>query len=231
MENPVDPGGGQYPTPDNDHLDDPLLDALERSIQQGPPGFVDPLAESEALPPDPLAQKLDAVEADIEGAPALPDSAVIPDLEESGLADEEVLPEDTLPAEYEDGNMAGENGRDEDDRQPGSRLPSGQDGSRVMTRHPNLLAPPGGRSNVGTYRGSRQTGGPVGRSTGARAPAARITRICPQTHELIDSDQCQSCEKYRHWPEGSDEEPRECWYDYQSALPDRMPPDQEDEQY
>jgi hypothetical protein len=33
----------------------------------------------------------------------------------------------------------------------------------------------------------------------------------------VDLEQCESCEKYRHWPEGTDEEPRECWYDWQDS--------------
>ena len=48
--------------------------------------------------------------------------------------------------------------------------------------------------------------------SGSRAPTRRY---CPATHELIDLEDCQSCEKYRHWPAHTDEEPSECWYDWQ----------------
>jgi hypothetical protein len=40
-------------------------------------------------------------------------------------------------------------------------------------------------------------------------------RLCPQTGEFIDEGKCEECEYYRHWPEGSEEEPRECWFDWQ----------------
>ena len=51
-------------------------------------------------------------------------------------------------------------------------------------------------------------------STGARA--SQNMRFCFECHERIDEQQCESCEKYRHWSDGTDEEPRECWYDWQS---------------
>lgn len=41
-------------------------------------------------------------------------------------------------------------------------------------------------------------------------------RFCPETRKLIDEQKnCQYCEKYRHWPEGTNQEPRKCWYDWQ----------------
>jgi len=42
------------------------------------------------------------------------------------------------------------------------------------------------------------------------------SRFCPESHGLIDKKKCESCEKYRHWPQGADEEARECWYDWQA---------------
>lgn len=51
-------------------------------------------------------------------------------------------------------------------------------------------------------------------STGARGGGS--SRICPESNELINFEQCGSCEKYRCWPDGTGEEPRECWYDWQA---------------
>jgi len=70
----------------------------------------------------------------------------------------------------------------------------------------------------GTNRG--KTGFPA-RIQGSRsrgrtgASISRTTRFCPESHEIINEQSCESCEKYRHWPEGTDEKPKECWYDWQ----------------
>jgi len=45
--------------------------------------------------------------------------------------------------------------------------------------------------------------------------ASRTTRYCPEEHDLVDLGECTSCPKYRHWPEGTSEEPRECWHDWE----------------
>jgi len=44
---------------------------------------------------------------------------------------------------------------------------------------------------------------------------SKDTRICPESREFIYEKECKSCEKYRHWPEGTGKEPRKCWYDWQ----------------
>lgn len=46
----------------------------------------------------------------------------------------------------------------------------------------------------------------VGRGTGLR--------FCCQDRGMIDGEACQSCEEYCHWPEGTSDEPRECWHDW-----------------
>jgi len=44
-------------------------------------------------------------------------------------------------------------------------------------------------------------------------------RYCPEIFEIVSEQDCQACEKYRHWPEGTDDEPRECWYDWKANQP------------
>lgn len=51
----------------------------------------------------------------------------------------------------------------------------------------------------------------------AKAGISRTARVCPESHQPADEQKCESCEKYHHWPEGTDEEPRECWYDWQAG--------------
>jgi hypothetical protein len=56
---------------------------------------------------------------------------------------------------------------------------------------------------------------PIGGRTGSR-PTTRC--LCPDTLEPIVEKDCESCEKYRHSPERTDEEPRQCWYDWQGRV-------------
>ena len=38
---------------------------------------------------------------------------------------------------------------------------------------------------------------------------------CPESRESIDPHECTSCDKYHHWPEGTQEELMECWYEWE----------------
>lgn len=74
-----------------------------------------------------------------------------------------------------------------------------------------------GSGHAGRRKGlpkSRRTRGKTGLSIGSQ-----MTRYCPETQEVISNDKCDDCEKYRHWPEGTDDEPRECWHDWQEKPP------------
>ncbi len=73
----------------------------------------------------------------------------------------------------------------------------------------------------GTRRrgGSELKGHAAGRRGSTDARAGRNTRICPESHESVDGQRCEECEKYRRWPEGTTEEHRECWYDWQIKPP------------
>ncbi|MCP4261029.1 MAG: hypothetical protein GY774_26485 [Planctomycetes bacterium] len=77
----------------------------------------------------------------------------------------------------------------------------------------SLLSGSGRSRGRGGYPFKRHGSGRHG-STGAKA--SHNMRICPENHESINEQKCQSCEKYRRWPEGTDEEPQECWYDWQT---------------
>lgn len=68
------------------------------------------------------------------------------------------------------------------------------------------------------------------RAPGKAGPviSRRNTRYCPESHEVIDREQCKNCEKFRYWPEGTKEEPRECWHDWQ-ARPPAMSQDEDEE--
>ena len=200
-----------------DPLGDPMLDALERSIKD-PPGFEDPLAGPDRPLMDELGQLLGAVEANIENTPPLapgvsetqgvngpnPSEDDPLDVETAPSLDDMVLPEiaddagAVLPPaaslEISEGSSA-------------RSTPSGPKAPRTIGR--------GGR-------GRRGSGLPPQRRTlgGARRTMAnshRGQRYCPESREIIDEQQCESCDKYRHWPDGTDEEPRECWYDWEES--------------
>lgn len=96
MEQPPNPLDNQNP------LDDPLLDALERSIEN-PPGFVDPLAEHDEQFMDDLAQLSDKLEASIENTPPLaPQPEVVIDGDEpSVVADESTSEESSMVEGHE----------------------------------------------------------------------------------------------------------------------------------
>lgn len=44
-------------------------------------------------------------------------------------------------------------------------------------------------------------------------------RFCFEDLDIIDRKTCQSCDEYRHWPEGTHDEPRECWHDWRLRQP------------
>ena len=207
MEEPPNPLDSQEP------LDDPLLDALEHSIEN-PPGFVDPLAEHDEQLMDDLARQLDKLEASIENTPPLaPEPEVVIDGDEPSVVADESTSEASSPLE---GHEPPETTEDQT-----SPLPDLQDPS-ASTAHPRrpLRKPP--------HRGGGSSLGQQGLPFNKRVPriSGRIVagrnwniRFCPESRERIDEKKCKSCEKYRHWPQGTKEEPRECWYDWQAKPP------------
>ncbi len=50
-----------------------------------------------------------------------------------------------------------------------------------------------------------------------------ISRIRPETHRFANEEQRQDCDKYRYWPKGTDEEPKECWHEWQERQPSGDP--------
>jgi len=206
MEQPPNPLDNQDP------LDDPMLDALERSIEN-PPGFVDPLVEygqNEQLTDD-LAKQLDQVEAGIENTPLMKRK---PDLvRDSDKEDEEEDEKRPPPSEtYEPPRMKEEVwGTFE------SSPPIPQEGS-ARTPPPN---PPmqtflhGGRTGIREGRGPQVTRYIGGRPGRIRGGISKL-RFCPESREAVDEEKCESCEKYRHWPTSTKDEPRECWYNWQA---------------
>ncbi len=209
MQDPLDPlNGGDPPG-------DPMLDALERSIEN-PQGFEDPLAGPDRPLMDELGQLLGAVEASIENTPPLvpgvsetqgvngpnPSEDDPLDVETAPSLDDMVLPEiaddagAVLPPAASLEISEGSSPR---------FTPAGSKAPRTIGR--------GGRGTRGlaprrrTYFGGRRTG----------AGSSSTHRYCSESREIIDEQQCESCDKYRHWPDGTDEEPRECWYDWEES--------------
>jgi hypothetical protein len=215
MEDMGIPFENQEPLNNQNPMDDSTLDDLERSIEN-PPGFMDPLFGQDEQLMDDLAKRLDAVENSIENAPPLQ--------AESELIEQEIEPDicDDEAAESEEMSSAEDYERSEvqdisESEQPSDSLDSSVDKTDVRPHLPEL---PGRRSgNI-----PRRRGYPLKRPFSRRVGNARVRkgsnlRLCPETHELIDQQKCQSCQKYRHWPGGTNEEPRECWHDWQAEQP------------
>jgi len=195
MEQPPNPLGNQDP------LDDPLLNALERSIES-PPGFADPLAEHDEQFMDDLAQQLDKLEASIENTPLLS-----PEPEAVMGGDELSVVEGNEPPETSD-----------DQTSPPHDLED-PSASTARPRRPLRKPPRRGGGSSRRKRGllfKRR----IPRLSGRTVPGRNWNiRFCPESRERIDEKKCKSCEKYRHWPQGTKEEPRECWYDWQAKQP------------
>jgi len=207
MEQPPNPLDNQDP------LDDPLLDALERSIEN-PPGFVDPLAEHDEQLMDDLAQQLDKLEASIENTPPLaPESDAVMDGDEPSVVADEFTSETSSPTE--------EHEPPETTEDQTSTPPDLQDQSASTPKPIQRLRKPPHRGG-GSSRRKRGLlfKRRIPRLSGRTVPGRNWNiRFCPESRERIDEKKCKSCEKYRHWPEGTKEEPRECWYDWQTKPP------------
>ena len=213
MEEPPNPLDSQEP------LDDPLLDALERSIEN-PPGFVDPLAEHGEQFMDDLAQQLDKLEASIENTPLLsPEPEAVMGGDEPGVVADESTSEESSLVE---GHELPETTDDQTSPPHDLEDPSA---STARPKRPRLKPPRRGGSSSRRKRGlsfKRR----IPRLSGRTVPGRNWNiRFCPESHERIDEKKCKSCEKYRHWPQGTKEEPRECWYDWQT----KPPPDESEE--
>lgn len=216
MENPLNPLGSQDPLDNQGRgpLDDPLLDAFEHNIEK-PPGLTDPLVEHEQdqQSMDDLAHQLEALEASIENAlPVPPEPRGPGDIDEpSGPADDSATPDVTSVEDDSDTTDAkGDTGGSFQNSLP---LPP-QGLSRTLPPNPPLSR----ILNRGSGRAGRSRM-PIHRGLG-RGPWRRVARLdlrtCPESREVIAKERCEDCEKYRHWPEGTTEEPRECWYDWQA---------------
>ena len=203
---PTDPADEQEPA------GAPMLDALEQSIVH-PPGFEDLLPAARQRFMDETARMLESLETSIEGpVPWLTAGWEVPDegqpppaAADTGEENDDPPPDavEADPPPFDPGmsdtgppvpNMDAPTMAPRDVMRPGARR-GGSSGPRARPWHP----PP--RS----FRGTR---------TMARAGGPR--RYCPDSRDLIDEAQCPSCEKYRHWPDGTDEEPRMCWHDWEA---------------
>jgi len=221
MENPLNPPENQIPLDKQNPLEDPLLDALEQSIEN-PPGFVDPLVGNDGQFMDELASQLDQVEASIENTPPLlPGSTIINDGNELNAQDDGLE-----TASLSEGQESFEtmNELDETIQNPPSF--DSQDSDKHIFKQPKSKAKRrGGKTGLRRrlrYLFKRLT---VKRAGSLISRRNSQPRFCPEKHKLIDKQKCESCEKYRHWPKGTNEEPKKCWYDWQAKASGDKPDD------
>ncbi len=202
-------------------LEDPLLDAIERSIED-PAGFSDPLIEQSLSPMDELDRDLDRLESAIEepagGAPLSDATFGEPeasfDFSPQGPLDP---PDEQLAAELEaleqmlDGS--GEQSEPVDLSIPEAPASETRSGSVPSDHHtPRGAIPPSGSTEK--YYDGRSPSGRLRHRGSSGIRIASGNRVCPDCQEIVNEEYCHVCEKYRHWPEGTDQEPRECWYEW-----------------
>jgi len=213
MENPLNPPENQIPLDKQNSLEDPLLDALERSIEN-PPGSMDPLVGDDQFM-DGLARQLDQVEASIENNPHLQPEPTVTSEEGELNAQNDELTTDSLPEEQ--GPVETMDEPDGAIQNPPSSDSQDSDVSERKFKQP-LPKPKRGGTGLKRWRLTfqRSIGGRTGDSISGKKSQPRF---CPESRKLIDEQKCRSCEKYRHWPEGTYEEPRQCWYDWQANPP------------
>ena len=226
MPEPVNPTGHPDPLDPDAPPDDPMLEALERRIEK-PPGFTDPLIDHEEGLMDSLGRQLDAVEANTENLPPVAPA--------SSEAEQVAEPDDVDDPEEAPGTSEGFTPSGDDDS---SGSPRGFWGA--FDRSPPLLPEgptPASPPNPPESRMLRRRCGGAGRRKGPptrqRLPVkgggvvgGGPVRFCPETHQTMHGDQCEGCPKYRHWPEGTNQAPRECWYDWQARPPIDTPHDE-----
>ena len=213
MQDPQDPLRQQYP------MDDPFLDPLERSIEN-PPGFHDPMAQPDELFMDDQARMLGALEASIVDVSPnnLPRDSSIPSAHDIGseiAATDPTTPElgeqeQSLPLDNTTPSETINDAYGSFDTSP----PLPREGSS-HTPPPNPPKPRMLRRGTGGGRGRKSISIPQRNpSRFGRATAGLSVRYCRESLEIIDKQQCEDCEKFRNWPDGTDNEPRECWYEW-----------------
>ena len=225
---PLDVPGVMGPPGGLEPAGDPMLDGLERSIED-PLGLGDPWAGQDGPLVDDIGRQLDALEAEIESAlPVPPPAAPVQPCDLPTPAVEEL---ETQGPSHGLGDAVAPAGPIEPAVIPGSQPRSPADAPPPPpvppSRHARRLVPPG-RRQAGRRRG-------VVRPIRPPRPPRRIpliarsaqVRLCPDRRELVGLETCEACVKYRHWPEGTDEPPRECWHDWQSR-PEEPDPEPED---
>lgn len=199
MQNPLNPSNNQPPP------DDYMLDALERSIEKSR-SLPDPLMANQNFLIDKISRQLDQVEASIENTPSiLPKFAIANDWILLNAQNSEIgILETTLPIE-DFGASANLNGIGQ---------VSQNDSKQVVSQNPSTTST---RQDSGGIRRHDNTAKGYKPLYGGRTnvQSGISLRHCPENHEIVDVETCESCEKYRHWPEGTNEEPRECWHDWQ----------------
>jgi hypothetical protein len=195
---PDDPSG------DPQHFGDPMLDALEHSIEN-PHGVMDPLKFTDPRLIDSVARNLDAVEASVEGL--LPRDFLDQLRSPVQPPTEEPEPPAVIPSQ-----------NDIPVHPPKDRRPP------LLPNDPNLEQPPARPLPAVPPTPARLRGGGGGKSRRPLAvmnpqrrnlprPANRNDEaFCFETQSEVLLETCWSCEKFRHWPDGTQEEPRMCWH-------------------
>ncbi len=223
MENPQNPLDNQKPVSGPEPPDDLLLDALQDSIVN-PPGLAESLFPEDMadfLLMDDLGRSLGHLEAKIDGIPTTPMPLPERIRDDQGLGAQDGRRDDSPQQLPPDSLALPETAHDLKSMPQDLPLPPSPGVSTDRAHRGRSSSRPhhrggGGRRTRGYPRVKIPTAGRMRTATGA---AGTGLRFCCQNGGVIDAKTCQSCEKYRHWPEGTDEEPRECWHQWRQRKP------------
>ena len=209
---------------------DPLLVTSEDGIEH--PAQVPP--EPGPMAADAQAQMMDLLERNVEGAPTQPPmtedadadrQAELLDLLERSIEDEPPLSSEAGGSEG-CSSPAGEEAFAEESMAPpppgevhfvsqDCEPPDVNKGvAGEATRYSHRQPPAFVTRKIGRPRGASARGLRRRTSSRPRKPERihSATPYCPETREIVDIRECATCGKFRHWPDGTDEEPRTCWH-------------------
>ncbi len=203
---PLNPREGQPPT---DPFEDPLLDEIERSVER-PPDLGDPLLGDDVGHIDDLGRLLGGLEGMVTIPPAAGMAPTTPQ-RPGEISEDEVKKTEpmTAPETAPRDEDWPTRGYEQHPPLPPDRSP--EEGGHGLS--PALLPRRGGGGS------GRRRNRAIDRRRGRKPvnrPGGSMQRWCHEARDLVDWEICESCDKFRHWPDGTDEEPRECWHDWQA---------------
>jgi len=178
-----------------------MMDLLERNVEGAP--TQPPMTEDADA--DRQAELLDLLERSIEDEPPLSSEAGGSEGCSSPAGEEAFAEESMAPPPPGEVHFVSQ-----DCEPPDVNKGVAGEATRYSHRQPPAFV----TRKIGRPRGASARGLRRRTSSRPRKPERihSATPYCPETREIVDIRECATCGKFRHWPDGTDEEPRTCWH-------------------